>query len=816
MIIPKRGIQQFSIINTKSHLNNNKSHGAKIPKILIHFLAKLGNVISISTIESIHNQVSSEKILKAAMAHLQISEYFMKLKLFSFLVTMSDPVTNELRRQIESRRSGMAIMYGDRLDKLVDSIKAEDHKDHAYYAKYEKMQFLLKLKSVQKGLQQRHLDTIEDLLYRTFNKPKASVRVKGKPIVAVVDLTVDDDDDLPAPIPASSSIDSEAPSSPTDTFHSCASVPASPLPVDRVDSPALKTRPENVAPPVIEPFPIPDVGLPTASSLGLPEIELPQFGSLNIQNKQQPQRRKSINQRPESSRDLPSIYKYQIKHNVLPPPSRYAKPTENESETPRKIIDLPYKPVRAKPEAYDPTAEAIKLAGIQERIYAKNYLKINETRKGEIEEEVRQEIEKEKTVLEEDDRRETETEHSALEKEVQQETETETVPSRPNKVRTAHNGKANGVMPANSKPSATTPPNQVTKKRGRPKKHAAEPEPGKLRSRSKSVCYKEAIVDVGENSNDFIIVNARRRSNMKRNKSFSGMANENDRNESPTKQPKQRGVKRLGQSKNNEKGDDVNDDLISQEPPMKLRRKSMSAMTLRGTNRMNDDDDEKAPDHGNDSIDLKLAEMMQETNPPVASPTPKSTDIQPTSTRPASTSVETSRTTSSASIETSSTTNSSASGFELDKKVILPPDDQDDRIEVIYGPKEIKRKPGQKGRGKAGSKSHGKPGRGKPEPKPKSQLKSKPKGRPGRKPKIDRNSRQVAPPTSPPAEILAPLPENFFDDFECNDDGDDDGESLLVEIPGSTRPLKKREVYVPKHPRGKIPHVVVKIEPQDK
>ncbi|CRK90814.1 CLUMA_CG004504, isoform A [Clunio marinus] len=143
-------------------------------------------------------------------------------------------------------------------------------------------------------------------------------------------------------------------------------------------------------------------------------------------------RRKSVGCRP--TMDLPSIAEYKIKHNTLRPSSTYAKPNL-ENHQPRNIISLPdkivpkvsepctssaaantkvqnnnnNKPVPNKKhlgtlKKFDPKEEAIKLDGIKERLYIKNYLGI--LRKEEIEKECREKLSREMEARKQEEKKE--------------------------------------------------------------------------------------------------------------------------------------------------------------------------------------------------------------------------------------------------------------------------------------------------------------------------------------------------------------------------------------------------------------------------
>lgn len=136
--------------------------------------------------------------------------------------------------------------------------------------------------------------------------------------------------------------------------------------------------------------PLPSQELPSASSL---LASLPSQSSSEITNVSprpttsgvsMPPRRKSTS-RPTT--ELPSIAAYKLKHQVFPSSSLYAKPMEQETERPaRQIITVPYKTVPRNLEKlpYDPKAEAEKLAGIKEKIYARNYLRFENGKKEEM------------------------------------------------------------------------------------------------------------------------------------------------------------------------------------------------------------------------------------------------------------------------------------------------------------------------------------------------------------------------------------------------------------------------------------------------
>ena len=96
------------------------------------------------------------------------------------------------------------------------------------------------------------------------------------------------------------------------------------------------------------------------------------------------------------AKEQTSIADYKIKHQILKPPSIYAKRNEEEL-TPRNIITVPYKTAPRPPaKPMDPKQEAIKLAGIKDRIYAKNYLHIDAEKKEKMLKERETEIQDEK------------------------------------------------------------------------------------------------------------------------------------------------------------------------------------------------------------------------------------------------------------------------------------------------------------------------------------------------------------------------------------------------------------------------------------
>lgn len=105
-------------------------------------------------------------------------------------------------------------------------------------------------------------------------------------------------------------------------------------------------------------------------------------------------RRKSVSSRPTTTKGLPSISEYKIKQHKLLPPSIYAKLIK---ET-RDIITVPYKvrlqekesapqetsrqdQVQTVPEPFDPKESSIPLYGIKEQIYINKYLKIDVKKK---------------------------------------------------------------------------------------------------------------------------------------------------------------------------------------------------------------------------------------------------------------------------------------------------------------------------------------------------------------------------------------------------------------------------------------------------
>jgi hypothetical protein len=306
-----------------------------------------------------------------------------------------DPLVS---RDLEQRRTNLAIKYLTRIERWL-LLHQSGHKMKTFF---EKMQLVLTGKvsklsfNMLNGLEQSAKKFLD------FERPHR--------VLCEIDLTSDaSDDDEPTEVePENSMIVPDSP-------------PNSPLREDQRNSERhfSPSPPLVITQPVPEPFAstsyhLPD--LPSAAAVEasfldspfsnfssppppvLPEnnnsfisISPPVLPESIHTSTTIPQRRKSILIPPK---DQPSIQDYKLKRQILKPPGIYAKPKEQDTAT-RNIITVPYKTApRPAPPPMDPREEAMKLAGVKEKIYMNNYLHIDAAKKEEMQK--REERQKEK------------------------------------------------------------------------------------------------------------------------------------------------------------------------------------------------------------------------------------------------------------------------------------------------------------------------------------------------------------------------------------------------------------------------------------
>lgn len=291
-----------------------------------------------------------------------------------------------ISQKIEMKRTALAIMYIHRVEKR---LKTYD-KSHKMYEVFNNI--LATLKGRVAKLNLKMLEHLTNILYKSFDKPRA-----------FVDLTVDDDNEPELPQQSEENYQDPAFSpepSPTHEISDSESLPeirgaqnakpsSCPAPAPGLSDVRPVSKPIRVVP-IINPVPLPSQELPSPASLlaSLPSVSEPSLlnSTSSTPSRVTPQRRKSLS-RP--SQELPSIATYKIKHQLLPPPSLYAKPKDQENEAPaRNIITVPYKTAPRPSAAFDPVDHTSKLKGIKEKIYAKNCLRLNTKKKEEIQKEL--------------------------------------------------------------------------------------------------------------------------------------------------------------------------------------------------------------------------------------------------------------------------------------------------------------------------------------------------------------------------------------------------------------------------------------------
>lgn len=305
-----------------------------------------------------------------------------------------DPRKNEL---IENKRTELKILFANKVDRWLDK----------YHMKCPMRDLCISARLVLSGkikrLSMKMLEPLERMLQERFSiktacavdlcsddelsvvedrrhpiQEKESPPVKSLNLRISPEIIIDDSEDDIQVVP-------DLPS-PLDNI----------LPASRLDIPEPQVNVSvcSSGPHATLQVPLPNSNMLPLESLDLfvPEASIPAASSATQQ------RRKSVNSRPSSSKDLPSIAEYKIKTPILKPPSIYTK-TGVEAPRVRHIISVPYKnPVRRTQAAYDPREESKKLADIKEKIYAKNYLSIDVTHKIEM-----QKMEEEKLAKEKED-----------------------------------------------------------------------------------------------------------------------------------------------------------------------------------------------------------------------------------------------------------------------------------------------------------------------------------------------------------------------------------------------------------------------------
>lgn len=305
-----------------------------------------------------------------------------------------DPLT---ARNIEVKRSALAILY---LRKIVEWLSKPRNQGHKNYQTYE---------CARKAIS----GEVRSISLRTFEALEIALQKKFDiKVIDNVDLTREDDEDHMPPLQ-----DIED--------------PASPSLLRSAEQPEVR---ENIIAPILdnnmnasgakestsaaeEPVQIEDDTLANANSaenhlessacthkrvesieeLNLPAVmspdainealgivlsaedqpKSPQPSSSSVSNTKILVRRNSVYDPNMPKPNVPSIADYKLKQSKLQPPSVYAKPIEKDKGE-RKIITVPYKTApRQLDGKYDPKADLIKLQGIKEKIYAKEYLQFD-------------------------------------------------------------------------------------------------------------------------------------------------------------------------------------------------------------------------------------------------------------------------------------------------------------------------------------------------------------------------------------------------------------------------------------------------------
>lgn len=295
----------------------------------------------------------------------------------------------QISQSIEVKRNALAILYLRKVDHWLQS----QNTSNKLYTIFKNVQATLKGKVVR--LNMKHLEPLASFLEKSFDK-KPEVKPEVRP-VDTVDLTLDDNertiqvqreaefDSNPVP---EISVEENSPQEIDAQNGTTSSSPP-------VFSSAISSELSNTTtPPPSVPYPTQE--LPSASSLNrcLSLSERTLSNSSNQSSSQKSsggktaiQRRKSIS---KLSPDVPSIAIYKIKQHKLQPPSIYAKPKDPNAEVPvRQIISVPYKNApRPTAAPYDPIEHITKIAGIKEKIYAKNFLRLDAEKKEEMQKEL--------------------------------------------------------------------------------------------------------------------------------------------------------------------------------------------------------------------------------------------------------------------------------------------------------------------------------------------------------------------------------------------------------------------------------------------
>lgn len=237
-------------------------------------------------------------------------------------------------RDISRQRTSLALQYNTKVEEWLSKAK-KDHKCREFFTSVN-----LVFRGKVSNVSQTSLDNIERKMIEIFDK---------KRIVATIDLTEDDDEESePDTSPVTPPLMREPPQ-PIDDF-----------------AQLLTPPPESV--PTVIPIPPPKPNLKRRNSC------------FNAAPNVAAKRRLSVGAKDAAAslhNELESIATYKIKHKPPLRPSIYAKPKEQENVA-RTIITVPYKASACEPKApFDPREEAVKLACIKEKIYAKEYLKFD-------------------------------------------------------------------------------------------------------------------------------------------------------------------------------------------------------------------------------------------------------------------------------------------------------------------------------------------------------------------------------------------------------------------------------------------------------
>lgn len=308
-------------------------------------------------------------------------------------------------RNVEVKRSALAILYLRKINEWLSKPRNHGHRNYECYECARKA-----ISGEVRKISLKTLETLERVLRQQFDHQ----------IIDNVDLTRDNDEDDALPLQeiqnrASPSLlrSAEQPeniaasvldhnmnasgskaSTPTAVEPEQIGDDASPLAsansAEKLESPAFtpiaRERdecgvPEPNSPAVISPDAISHAIIEALGVVPSAEDQpkSPQPSSSSASNTKTLVRRNSVYDPSMPKPNVPSIADYKLKQSKLQPPSVYAKPIDKDKGA-RKIISVPYKTApapRPLDANFDPKADLIRLQGIKEKIYAKEYLQFD-------------------------------------------------------------------------------------------------------------------------------------------------------------------------------------------------------------------------------------------------------------------------------------------------------------------------------------------------------------------------------------------------------------------------------------------------------